>query len=360
MPPPISGRTELLGVAPGELSSLLRARLGTLGEPRYRVDQVRTWIYAGHARGFDAMTDLPGALRGTLEADFSLTPLTAVYTDRSRDGTVKHLWELEDGEQVESVLIPAGGRLTLCLSSQAGCPLACRFCATGHFGFRRQLSAGEIVAQYRDSARFAESELGRRITHVVYMGMGEPLANLPAVVASLRVLNGGFRVGARRVTVSTVGLVPGILALARRPEPFGLAVSLHAPLHELRLALMPVEKRYPLDVLFRALRRYQRLKDRRISLEYTLIHGVNDNPELADTLADLATGLDCFVNLIPFNPIRERPDWRASSPERIRRFGRVLRDRGVKHAIREPRGRDIAAACGQLRLARPAGRRGGD
>jgi 23S rRNA (adenine2503-C2)-methyltransferase len=193
--------------------------------------------------------------------------------------------------------------------------------------------------------------MGRRISNVVYMGMGEPLANLDAVITSLTVLHGGFGLGARRITVSTVGLVPGIRELARRPEQFELAVSLHAPVHDLRLELMPIERRYPLPELFDALRQYQHRKNRRISLEYTLIDRVNDAPELAEALADLVHGLMCFVNLIPFNPIPSRPDWRASSGSRTKAFSEVLARRGVPNAVRVPRGRDIAAACGQLRLA---------
>ncbi len=344
-----STRPELIGLSPERTRARIADFLTEAREPSYRVGQIEEWIYGHGARTFEEMTPLPGQLREALDARFSLTPMQTAYEARSRDGTVKHLWRLEDGEQVESVLIPSRERVTLCLSSQVGCALACRFCATGYFGFRRQLRASEIVAQYRDAARFvasgASSRPGsgkawpgraRRISNVVYMGMGEPLANLDPVLDSLDALHRGFGLGARRITVSTVGLVPGILELARRPEPFDLAVSLHAPLHDLRLELMPIEQRYPLPALFDALREYQSHKNRRISFEYTLIDGVNDDPALADALADLTFGLTCFVNLIPFNPI---PD---------------LEQRGVGNAVRTPRGRDIAAACGQLRLARLA------
>lgn len=349
---PATGRIELLGLHPRELEARLGEFLEARGEPEYRVAQIRHWSFERRAREFDEMTTLPLELRAELPMRFSLTPLEAAHTARGRDGTVKHLWTLEDGERVESVLIPARGRLTLCLSSQAGCALACRFCATGWFGFRRQLRPAEIVAQYRSATRFAETELARSVTNVVYMGMGEPLANLDAVLRSLEVLGMGFGLGARRITVSTVGLVPGILELSQRPEAWELAVSLHAPTHDLRRELVPVESRWPLDELFRALRTYQARKGRRISFEYTMIEGVNDDPALAEELADRATGLDCFVNLIPFNPIPDRPEWRASPPPRIAAFARALHRRGVSAAVREPRGRDIAAACGQLRLER--------
>ncbi|WP_419161036.1 23S rRNA (adenine(2503)-C(2))-methyltransferase RlmN [Candidatus Palauibacter sp.] len=333
-----------------------RQRLGRFfrerGEPEYRAGQVEKWVWERAARSFDEMTNIPAALREPLAEAYSLTPIEPDYVARSRDGTIKHLWRLDDGERVESVLIPTRDRLTLCLSSQAGCALACRFCATGYFGFRRQLRAAEIVAQYRESLRVAREELGRPISNVVYMGMGEPLANLDAVIGSLRALHEGFGLGARRITVSTVGLIPGILELARRPEPFELALSLHAPTHDLRLELMPIEKRYPLPELFEALRKYQSYKNRRLSFEYTLIRGVNDDPALADALADLAEGLICFVNLIPFNSIPSRPEWSPSSPSAIERFSAGLAARGVGNAVRRPRGRDIAAACGQLRLSR--------
>ncbi len=348
---PESKARELLGMQPDDIDAALAGFFEGLGEPAFRTRQVTEWIFRHRARAFHEMTNLPEGVRRALGSAFSLTPLDPVSVARSEDGTIKHLWRLGDGERVESVLIPTRERLTLCLSSQAGCALGCRFCATGYFGFRRQLGPAEIVAQYRESARVAERELERPISNVVYMGMGEPLANLDAVIASLGVLHGGFGLGARRITVSTVGLVPGILELARRPEPFELAVSLHAPLHDLRLELMPIERRYPLPELFRALRAYQSRKNRRISLEYTLIEGVNDDPALADALADIAYGLTCFVNLIPFNPIPARPEWVASPAARIRRFSAALERRRVPHAVRTPRGRDIAAACGQLRLA---------
>ena len=343
---------ELLGLAPREALDLLGETLEEAAEPRYRREQLHEWIFERRARSFGEITTIPRSLRTRLAAAYSLTPIEPAFEAKSRDGTVKHLWILADGEQVESVLIPTPERLTLCLSSQVGCALGCRFCATGFFGFRRQLDAAEIVAQYRESSRFAAGTLGRSISNVVYMGMGEPLANLEAVVRSLEVLNEGFGLGARRITVSTAGLVPGILRLAELSPQFELAVSLHAPVHDLRLRLMPIERRYPLPELFRALREYQARKRRRVSLEYTLIRGVNDDPALAEALADLTHELDCFVNLIPFNPIPDCPEWRASSAATMRAFERRLHARGVGAAVRRPRGRDIAAACGQLRLER--------
>jgi 23S rRNA (adenine2503-C2)-methyltransferase len=294
------------------------------------------------------MTDLPAAEREALAEAFTLREPEVDQVQRSSDGTAKHLWRLHDGELVESVLIPAGDRLTLCISSQAGCAMGCTFCATGWGGFRRHLSAGEIVSQFRASRRWAEANGYGPITNLVYMGMGEPLANREPVMASLTILNHGYRFGARRITVSTVGVVPGIQELARRPEQFRLALSLHSPDEELRKELIPLEKRWPLPVLMDALKEFDDAGGKRITFEYTMIRDVNDDPALAPRLAQLARGLRAFVNLIPFNPIPWQ-EWGPSDPARIRHFEKVLQDAGVDVGVREPRGRDIDAACGQLR-----------
>jgi 23S rRNA (adenine2503-C2)-methyltransferase len=280
---------------------------------------------------------------------FTLSEPAAAEVQLSSDGTVKHLWRLPDGELVESVLIPSGNRLTLCISSQAGCAMGCTFCATGWGGVARQLTPGEIVSQYRASRRWAEAHARGRITNIVFMGMGEPLSNRKAVHPALTILNQGYGVGARRITVSTVGVVPGILELADRPEQFRLAVSLHAPESELRRELIPLEKRHPLPELLEALRRFDAAGGKRITFEYTMISGVNDDLDLAPKLADLAGEAGgAFVNLIPFNPIPYQ-DWQPSPVEQIRRFADILEARGVTVAVRETRGRDIDAACGQLR-----------
>lgn len=225
--------------------------------------------------------------------------------------------------------------------------MACVFCATGWSGFRRQLTAGEIVSQFRSARRWSAREGVGHITNLVFMGMGEPLAN-PALLPALTLLNHHYGVGARRITVSTVGVAPGIEALARRPEQFRLALSLHAPTHELRARIVPLEKRYPLPRLVEALRAFDAAGGRRITFEYILIDGVNDDPELVPALAELARQFRAHINLIPYNPI-PGPDWRAPAPARVRAFAEALAARGVNATVREPRGRDIAAACGQLR-----------
>jgi 23S rRNA (adenine2503-C2)-methyltransferase len=341
-------RADLLSLAPDALRRVLAEHFRERGQPPYRVDQVERWVFESLSPSLEEMTDLPRAERDALAEAFGVMEPEEATVARSRDGTVKHVWRLPDGELVESVLIPTEKRLTLCISSQAGCAMGCTFCATGWGGFRRQLTAGEIVSQYRASRRWAEAhELGA-ITNIVYMGMGEPLANRAVVQQSLTILNRGYGVGARRITVSTVGHVPGILELAERPEQFRLALSLHAPTSELRAELIPLEKRYPLPEVLDALVRFEQAGGKRITFEYTMIDGINDALELVPPLADLAARVGAFVNLIPFNPIPYQ-DWRPSPPSRIRAFSQSLERRGVTVAVRESRGRDIDAACGQLR-----------
>ena len=343
------GRPNLLGLVTQELRRTLRRHFDERGQPAFRTEQVERWIFHNDAPGFGEMNDLPKGEREALGAAFRLQEPATASVSVSRDGTVKHLWRLWDGELVESVLIPTRSRLTLCISSQAGCPLGCTFCGTGWSGFRRQLSAGEIVAQYRASRRWARGRDMGEISNIVYMGMGEPLANPHAVFPSLSILNGGYGVGARRITVSTVGMVPGIRTLAERPEQFGLALSLHAPDSELRRELIPLEKRYPLHEVKAAMERFRRVRSSRNTLEYTMIRGGNDALGLVPALARFARDTHAFVNLIPFNPIPYQPDWRPSPPGRLQAFRRKLEASGVAVMVREPRGRDIDAACGQLR-----------
>jgi 23S rRNA (adenine2503-C2)-methyltransferase len=346
---------DILGIEPDALAAELTAFFASRGQPAYRALQVARWIFQEGASDFLAMSDLPLGERQALAERYRLQEPAVERVAVSRDGTAKHVWRLSDGELVESVLIPAGDRLTLCISSQAGCAMGCTFCATGWAGFRRQLDAGEIVAQYRASRRWAREHGYGEISNVVYMGMGEPLANRAAVFPSLTLLNAGYGLGARRITVSTVGVVPGIRELAARPEQFRLALSLHSPETELRSELIPLEKRWPLPELIAALKAFEAAGGKRITFEYTMIADVNDAPRLAKSLAELAAEVRAFVNLIPYNPIPYR-DWKTSPSDRMEHFRKVLEARGVRVAVREPRGRDIDAACGQLRAQALVGR----
>lgn len=350
-PPNPVDRPNLLGLTPAELADALDGHFRRRGQPRYRGAQVREWLTTGDVRGFGDMTNLPLRERDALGERFRIDEPGVDTVSESADGTVKHLWTLRGAEVVESVLIPSRGRLTLCISSQAGCALKCRFCATGWSGFGRQLSTAEIVGQYRGSTRWARQHGRGPVSNVVFMGMGEPLANRKAVFPALSILNGGYGLGARRITVSTVGVIPGIEALARRPEQFRLALSLHAPVSELRAELIPLERRYPLDRLMTALEGFNRRGGRRITFEYTMIRGVNDDLQLLPRLAEMAARVQAFVNLIPFNPI-PYVEWKPSLAGRIRAFRDGLERAGVPVAVREPRGRDINAACGQLRASR--------
>ena len=347
----MSEAIDLLGLPRPELERELSRHFRGRDQPAYRARQVASWIYRGSAGSITGMTDLPVVEREALGEAFRLEDPTVEEVAVSEDGTAKHLWRLEDGEVVESVLIPAEGRLTLCVSSQAGCAMGCRFCATGWSGFGRQLTSGEIVGQYRASARWAEEHGMGRVGNLVFMGMGEPLTNRKGVFPALSILNDGYGIGARRITVSTVGVIPGIEALAARPEQFRLALSLHAPISSLRAELIPLETRYPLPDLMVALETFASKGGRRITFEYTMIRGVNDSLSLLDPLAALAGRVEAFVNLIPFNPI-PFVDWGPSSRSRVREFRDGLAARGVAVQVREPRGRDIDAACGQLRASR--------
>jgi 23S rRNA (adenine2503-C2)-methyltransferase len=341
-------RKDLIGLLPDEARAALADHFQARGVAAYRVGQTLDRIYDKVALSVDEITELSKAEREALREAFEFTAPPARNVQVSEDGTAKHLWRLADGELVESVLIPTDDRLTLCISSQAGCAMGCTFCATGWSGYRRNLTAAEIVAQYRGARRWAEANGYGPITNVVYMGMGEPLMNRGPVMDSLTLLNHAYDVGARRITVSTVGIVPGIDALAERPEQFKLALSLHAPTHALRERIVPVEKKYPIAALMDSLRRFEAGGGRRVTFEYIMIDGVNDDPALADTLAGLASEVHAHVNLIPYNPI-PGPDWRPSPEPRIRAFADRLERRGVATTVRTPRGRDIAAACGQLR-----------
>ncbi len=341
-------RIDILGLMPDELDAALAAHFTSRGQPKYRAQQAKVWLYERDALSFEELTNLPKSERTALDEAFLLTSPEPANVQRSTDGTVKQLWRMSDGELVEAVLIPTRDRLTLCISSQAGCAMACVFCATGWSGYRRQLTTAEIVAQFRGARRYALEHGMGPITNVVYMGMGEPLMNRGAVMPSLTLLNQAYGLGARRITVSTVGVVPGIQELAKRPEQFRLAISLHAPTPELRAQLVPLENKYPLPVLLNSLDEFEAAGGRRITFEYVMIEGMNDDLVHARDLAVIARRFNAHVNLIPFNPI-PGTDWQPTPQRRLTEFAAALDARGVAATVRGPRGRDIAAACGQLR-----------
>ena len=320
------------------------------GEPRYRVDQVWDGLYRQLAVPAD-MTSVPKALRARLddEAPPALEPV-AESTDATGE-TVKWLFGLEGGARVETVLMHYADRTTVCVSSQAGCAMGCGFCATGQAGFQRQLSTGEIVEQVVLAARRSRDH-DRRLGNVVFMGMGEPLANLDNVWAAVERLHGDVGLSARHLTVSTVGMVPGIRRLAAAELPVNLAVSLHAANDDLRNELVPVNKRYPLSVLMGACADYLRAKGRRLSFEWALIDGTNDRPSDAHELAELARTLPlpAHVNLIPLNPTPGYPTM-GTPPDGVRRFRDQLLALGTNATVRQNRGTDIDAACGQLRAS---------
>ena len=320
------------------------------GERPFRGPQVLRHLWQNPAPGFSDMTDLPVGFRALLAENFELPRLQLAMRQASTDGTEKFLFRLHDGEFIETVAIPEGGRLTLCISSQAGCALQCAFCATGAMGFTRNLAMFEIALQVREVKMLSS---GLSPTNIVFMGMGEPLMNWKAVDPVLTVLNSpsGFGIGARHITVSTVGVLPGIVALGERPEQFRLALSIHAPNDELRQSLMPINTRYPLASVIDAAKVF----DRRVTFEYVMLGGVNDAGEHAAQLAALARECRAFVNLIPLHP-GGAGDFTPSSPQQIHWFARRLRAAGVEVAIRKSRGMDIAAACGQLRVERLRGR----
>jgi 23S rRNA (adenine2503-C2)-methyltransferase len=317
------------------------------GEPRYRVDQVWDGLYRQLADPAE-MTALPKALRARLDdvAPPALDPV-AESTDATGD-TVKWLFGLEGGARVETVLMHYPDRTTVCVSSQAGCAMGCGFCATGQAGFQRQLTTGEIVEQVVRAARRSRAG-GRRLGNVVFMGMGEPLANLDNVWPAVERLHGDIGLSARHLTISTVGMVPGIRRLAASDLPVSLAVSLHAANDELRDELVPVNRRYPLSVLMAACADHLRAKGRRLSFEWALIDGTNDRERDARELAELCRSLPlpAHVNLIPLNPTPGYPA-RGTPREGVRRFRSRLENLGVNATVRRNRGTDIDAACGQL------------
>jgi 23S rRNA (adenine2503-C2)-methyltransferase len=358
-------RTDLLALTLPELEAWFRER----GEAAFRARQLYQWVYQHLVSDFGAMTNLPLTLRERLAREAAIGQVVVRSEQRSRDErTRKVLLELADGRLIETVLMlypPLGGssaRATVCVSSQAGCAFGCTFCATGQMGFERHLSAGEIVAQVLHFARALRAApwkaAGLRdrpaidhITNIVLMGMGEPLHNYENVLRALRILNSpaGFNLGARHMTISTVGLPEGIRRLSREGLQVNLAISLHAPNDELRARTMPINRKYPLAEVLAACRDYIAATRRQVTFEYVLLAGINDSADCAHQLAALLAPFKQFahVNCIPVN--KTAADYRPPAPEVIRRFREILFQHGVSNSVRAERGDDIAAACGQLR-----------
>lgn len=332
----------LAGMTLSELEDLM----AKMGATKFRAKQIHNWIYAKSVSCIDEMTNLSKDFREQLKQVASVTESKIKVKQVSSDGTLKYLIEYPDGECVETVLMRFDNRanLTACVSSQVGCAVNCSFCATGKGGFKRNLTYQEIIEQVLSIQR----DTGLKVTNVVFMGQGEPLLNLNNVLRALEIFNNDFQIGARRITISTSGIIPGIKRLAEMNLQSTLAISLHAPNHKLRAELMPIENKYPIDELKNALIGYVEKTGRRITVEYILIHGFNDTPEVAKELAVLLRGIKCNINLIPYNSVIEN-DYKKPSNNDIMKFKYLLEHSGKKVTVRLERGADIDAACGQLR-----------
>jgi 23S rRNA (adenine2503-C2)-methyltransferase len=342
-------KANLFGLGKDELASLVTS----LGEPAYRAGQIYKWLYARRARAIAAMTDLAKPLREKLAFTHEIRWPEVAERKLSYDGTVKFLFRLDDGATIESVYIPEDRRRTICISTQAGCPLKCAFCLTGVAGYKRNLRPAEILGQVATVMEDAPPrEMG---WNVVVMGMGEPLLNYEATMAALRVLMDpeGLAVSPKKLTLSTVGILPALEKLMAEPVRPNLAISLHAPNPELRRELMPIEEKFALADVIAAARRYPIPQGGRVTYEYVLLRGRNDTPEHARELVALLQGSRCKVNLIPLNPAPGIP-FEAPRPESVDRFCQILADAHITVSVRRPRGQDILAACGQLHLKRAA------
>jgi 23S rRNA (adenine2503-C2)-methyltransferase len=324
----------------------LRALAQEMGEPKFRADQLHHWLYVRCLRDFDAMTNLKKSFRDKLKERFDIGVLTIAEKQLSQDGTCKYLFRLADGRVVESVLMyfEERGTYAVCLSTQVGCAVNCDFCATGKLGFSRNLSVAEIVEQYL----YVQGDSGKEVRNIVFMGQGEPLLNYDNLMQSIRILNVSAEVGMRHITISTSGIVPGIEALAKEDLQLTLAVSLHAPDDETRNRFMPINRKWPVARLMDALYQYVDDTGKRLTIEYILLAGVNDQPSHAHSLGKLLQGLKCNVNLIPYNPIFAGDGYERPSRNAAYRFRDIVTGYGKKVTIRVERGVDIAAACGQL------------
>ncbi|OIJ13216.1 23S rRNA (adenine(2503)-C(2))-methyltransferase RlmN [Anaerobacillus alkalilacustris] len=329
--------------------STLEAWLKDHKEPKFRAGQIFDWLYKKRVTSFDEMTNLSKDLRESLSNDFRLTTLRTLTKQESKDGTIKFLFELSDGYSIETVVMRHEYGNSVCVTTQVGCRIGCTFCASTLGGLKRNLEAGEIVAQVLQAQRSLD-EVGERVSSVVVMGIGEPFDNYDPLVSFLKTINDdkGLNIGARHITVSTSGIIPKIYDFANEKLQINFAISLHAPNTEIRSKLMPINKAYSLDKLMEAVHYYTEKTGRRVTFEYGLFGGVNDKEEHAEQLADLIKRLKCHVNLIPVNDVVER-NFVRTSRNQIFKFEKILKNHGVNVTIRREQGHDIDAACGQLR-----------
>ena len=327
----------------------LQDYLSEKGLKPFHARQIFRWLYDKRISDFNAMSDISKKLIEQLREDFSIKPLKIVTSQTSKDGTMKFLFEMDDGALVESVLMVFDYGFSACLSSQVGCNMGCAFCASGLLKKQRDLSAGEIVGQALMIQRQLDLR-GGRLGNIVIMGTGEPFDNYDNVMKALSIINDpyGLEIGSRHISISTCGLVPGIMRFGKEQLQYNLAISLHAPNDELRDSLMPVNKAYPLNELFKALKEYSQLNNRRLTFEYLLLKGVNDQDIHARQIRELLKGLNAYINLIPYNTVKEK-DFQSSSEEDALRFYDLLKKNGVAVTLRQKKGDDIDAACGQLR-----------
>lgn len=340
-------KRDIKSFSAAELAELMKE----LGQPSFRSKQLFQWLYGHHVRSYDEMTNLPAALRSELERSYPLLTGSIINRQVSRDGTRKYVVEFSDGARVETVAMPGAtpetvDKLSICFSTQAGCPMACSFCATGKEGLTRNLTVGEMI----DQIVLAQTDLGMRSSSLVAMGQGEPFLNYDNVIEALRIANSpeSLNIGARHITISTCGIVQGINRLAQEPEQFTLAVSLHSADQRLRDKLMPAMANTPLPELKQALVEYRETTNRRVSFEYLMIDDLNDTPEALKKLVSFCSGMLCHINLIPINKVDGSP-YQPSSASAMRKWVEALDKQGIETTIRKSRGSDIAGACGQLK-----------
>jgi 23S rRNA (adenine2503-C2)-methyltransferase len=343
-----SPKQHLLNCNPETIASWLKDQ----GSQAYRIKQIRQWLFQGRAQSFDEMSDLPKQLREHLDRDFSLWTSTVVKHQKADDGTEKLLLQWPEGGRIECVRLRDGDRRTICISSQVGCAMGCVFCASGLDGVDRNLTHGEIIEQMLRLQRLLPD--GERLSHIVVMGMGEPLANLDALLRALNEANAseGLDISARRITISTVGLPPAILRLAKENRRFHLAVSLHAPNDALRDEIVPVNRKIGIKKVLQAADQYFETSGRRLTYEYVLLADVNDSPEHARQLAQLLRGRTALLNVIPYNPVAGLP-YQTPSAKSVKQFREILERGGINVQFRQRKGDKINAACGQLRRSTP-------